>query len=100
MSKLTSIASVQTKGLKKHFLEQERGDNKIKRKHRDDESEEEMQNINSIAGSQKRNRLLMLDINTHKTSEENDPNIVGFEVSCLFKQPLNRAAFVWDWGIT
>ncbi|XP_021916790.1 probable ATP-dependent RNA helicase kurz isoform X2 [Zootermopsis nevadensis] len=81
LSKLTSIASIQTKGLKRYFLEQEKGDKKIKRKHRDDENEEEMQNINSIAGSQKRNRLLMLGIDVNRTSEENDPNVVGFEVS-------------------
>lgn len=90
LSKLTSIASIQTKGLKKHFLEQERGDDKIKRKHRDDENEEEIQSVNSIAGSRKRNRLLSLDIDVNETSEENDPNVVGFEVRCLFKQPLDR----------
>lgn len=100
LSKLTSIASIQTKGLKRYFLEQEKGDKKIKRKHRDDENEEEMQNINSIAGSQKRNRLLMLGIDVNRTSEENDPNVVGFEVRCSFKQPLNRQSFVWEQWIT
>jgi hypothetical protein len=99
LNKLTSIASIQTKGLKKHFLEQERGDTK-KQKHRDDENEEEMQRINSISGSQKHNRLLMLGIDVNNTTEENDPSVVGFEVRCLFKHPLNIPASVWNHWIT
>ncbi|KAJ4445445.1 hypothetical protein ANN_07250 [Periplaneta americana] len=80
LSQLTSITSVQTKGLKKHFLEQERGDKKVKRK-QVDEDEEEAHNINSIAGSQKRKRLLMLELDEEKTAEAKDPNVVGLETS-------------------
>jgi hypothetical protein len=87
LSQLTSIASIQTKGLKKHFLEQEKVDNKSKRKQRYDENEE-VQSINSIAGSRKRKRLLMMGTEVNKTSEVKDPNVVGFEVRILHKQSL------------
>lgn len=86
LRQLTSIASIQTKGLKRHFLEQENGD-KIRQKYRGDENEREMQNVNSVAGSRKRKRLLMMDMDVNKTSEEKDPNIVGFEVICSLKHP-------------
>jgi hypothetical protein len=85
LSQLTSIASIQTKGLKKHFLEQEKGDDKIRKMHSIDENEGEMQNISSIAGSRKRKRLLTMDVGVKKTSEEKDPNVVGFEVRTLLK---------------
>jgi hypothetical protein len=83
LSQLTSIASVQTKGLKKHFLEQEKVDNKSKRK-RNDENEE-VQSINSIAGSRKHKHLLMMGTEVNKASEVKDPNIVGFEVRLFLK---------------
>lgn len=87
LSQLTSIASIQTKGLKKHFLEQENGE-KIRQKYRGDENEREMQNINSVAGSRKRKWLLMMmDKDANKTSEEKDPNVVGFEVICSLRHP-------------
>jgi hypothetical protein len=85
LGQLTSIASIQTKGLKKHFLEQEKGDDKIRKNCRGDENEGEMQIINSIAGSRKRKRLLMMDMDVNKTSGEKDPNVVGFEVRCSLK---------------
>jgi hypothetical protein len=94
LRQLTSIASIQTKGLKKHFLEQEKGNNEVKRKHRDDENEEGIQSINSIAGSRKRKHFLMMGIDTNKTSEEKDPNIVGFEVRSSFKQSLSSLTFI------
>jgi hypothetical protein len=72
--------------LKRHFLEQETGD-KIRQKCRGDENEREKQNINSVAGSRKRKRLLMMDMDVNKTSEQMDPNIVGFEVICSLKHP-------------
>lgn len=87
MSHLTSIASIQTKGLKKHFLEQEKVDNKSKRKQRNDENEE-VQSINSIAGSRKHKRLLMMGTEVNRTSEVKDPNVVGFEVRILLKHFL------------
>jgi len=86
LSQLTSIASVQTKGLKRHFLEQENSD-KIRQKYRDDENEREMQNLNSVAGSRKRKWLLMMDMDVNKTKEEKDPNVVGFEVIHSLKHP-------------
>jgi hypothetical protein len=79
--------------LKKHFLEQEKCDNKIKRKQRNDENEEEMQSINSITGSRKRKRLLMTGVDANKTSEGKDPNVVGFEVRLLFKQSSKQICF-------
>jgi hypothetical protein len=85
LDQLTSIASIQTKGLKKLFLEQEKGDDKIKRNHRAKENEGEVQNINSIAGSRKRKRLLMVDMDVNRTAEAKDPNVVGFEVRCSLK---------------
>jgi hypothetical protein len=84
LSKLTSIASIQTKGLKKHFLEQENGD-KFRQKYRGDENELEMQNISNVADSRKHKWLLMMDMDVNKTSEEKDPNVVGFEVICSLK---------------
>jgi hypothetical protein len=92
-SQQTSIASIQTKGLKKHFLEQEKVGNKIKQKQKTDENEGEVQSINSIAGSRKRKRLLMMDTEVNKTSEGKDPNVVGFEVSFLFKLCLILICF-------
>lgn len=93
LSQLTSIASIQTKGLKKHFLEQEKVDNKIKRKQRNDENEEEVQSINSISGSRKRKHLLMMGTEENKASKVKDPNVVGFEVRLLFKQTLKYICF-------
>lgn len=93
LSQLTSITSIQTRGLKKHFLEQEKVDNKITRKRRNDKNEEEVQIINSISGSRKRKRLLMMGTEVNKTSEGKDPNVVGFEVRLFFKQSLKHICF-------
>lgn len=63
-NQLTSITSLQTKGLKRHVSEENKG-------------------VNSIAGSKKRRLRLMLeeqDANDIKTKLPKDPNVVGVEV--------------------
>lgn len=72
LSKLTSIASIQTKGLKRHFFEEAHPE-KIKPK-RDVQVGEVK--LNSIAGS-KRRKLLGNRVQEVST----DPNIVGFDSS-------------------
>ena len=79
ISQLTSIASIQTKGLRKHFLEQEKGELHTKRKQRECETEDEPQILNSISGS-KRKRLQLIGAGIVKNGIEKDPNVVGFEV--------------------
>lgn len=59
---LTSIAQIQTKGLKRHI-------------------NEEKKKINSIAGSKKKRMKLMLAEENSNKPKATDPNVVGFEVS-------------------
>lgn len=70
MFKLTSIASIQTKGLKRHFFEEAHPE-KIKRK-----KDTIQVKLNSISGS-KRKKLLQ----TNNKPNSGDPNIVGFDSS-------------------
>lgn len=72
LEKLTSITTIQTKGLKRYFFEEQ---NELKEKLNKDNSVQEMR-IDSLAGS-KRKPCPRREINYDK----NDPNIVGFESS-------------------
>ncbi|XP_050302420.1 probable ATP-dependent RNA helicase kurz [Anthonomus grandis grandis] len=74
LSQLTSIASVQTKGLKRYFQE-ESNPEKVKIK-KDLPSVEKK--INAIKGA-KRRKLLQGTSVPDKKVRSNDPNIVGFE---------------------
>lgn len=74
LSKLTSIASIQTKGLKRHFFEEANPD-KVKPKNNNDISNGDIK-LNSISGA-KRRKLIQDNINQKTT----DPNIVGFDSS-------------------
>ncbi|KAJ8951390.1 hypothetical protein NQ318_009954 [Aromia moschata] len=76
LSQLTSIASIQTKGLKRHFYE-ELNPQKIKPK-RDIDILNGEAKLNSISGSKRRKLLLE---NDEEFSKINDPNVVGFENS-------------------
>ena len=83
ISQLTSITSIQTKGLRKHFLEQQKGALKKKQKHKEDDTIEETQTLNSVSGS-KRKRLHLTNVNVADNPIEKDPNIVGFEVVSFY----------------
>lgn len=74
LAKLTSISSIQTKGLKRHFFEEAHPE-KSKRK-KDANNKNQEVKLNSISSS-KRTKLLHHDTQL----KVNDPNIVGFENS-------------------
>lgn len=74
LSKLTSIASIQTKGLKRHFFEEAHPE-KIKPK-KNANVPEGLVRLNSISGA-KRKKLMQ----TNAELKSNDPNIVGFDSS-------------------
>ncbi|XP_014479502.1 PREDICTED: probable ATP-dependent RNA helicase kurz [Dinoponera quadriceps] len=71
-----SFTSLQNKGLKRYFQEQEAPESKLKRKVLEEESDTEVV-VNSIKGSKKK-RLAVLD-NAKQTVS--DPNVIGFEES-------------------
>lgn len=73
LSKLTSIASIQTKGLKRHFFEEAHPE---KLKPKKNHFTNEQVKLNSISGSKR--KKLMTDIVQQSSS---DLNIVGFESS-------------------
>ncbi|KAL0267171.1 UNVERIFIED_CONTAM: hypothetical protein PYX00_009519 [Menopon gallinae] len=78
LNSLTTVASIQTKGLKRHFMEMEKGN-----------LEEDLANIekketvlNSIGGSKRKKRILNAILSKNKQEESvNDPNIVGMDDS-------------------
>lgn len=70
---LTSISSIQTKGLRKFFQEQE-FDSKLKLTHPLQEQEIK---LNSIKGAKRKRLQLLNDEDNNK--KNNDPNVVGFE---------------------
>lgn len=72
LSQLTSIATVQTKGLKKFSLE-----NDTKSKEDNIENSDDNKKINALKGS-KRKRISLLNDNLKKF-KSSDPNIVGLE---------------------
>lgn len=73
LSQLTSISSVQTKGLKKYFLEEAHPE-KVKLKSKS-KINPEVGTINCLSGAKR--RKLMVET----TPKSDDPNIVGFESS-------------------
>lgn len=75
LSQLTSLASIQTKGLKRHFLEQQYG---VKSKESASKVHSKEIKLNSIKGA-KRKRLELLNANDNDNAKSNDPNVVGFE---------------------
>lgn len=70
LKKLTSIASVQTKGLKRYFLEEER-ENKPKTENNVSEGK-----LDSLKGSKRK-----IVVQERASYDKIDPNIVGFESS-------------------
>lgn len=78
LSFLTSITSVQTKGLKSLFSETDKSSPK-KLQYAE---EDDVQHISSVAGSRKKKYLQLTDETPQ--SMPNDPNIVGLEVSANF----------------
>ncbi|XP_044261323.1 probable ATP-dependent RNA helicase kurz [Tribolium madens] len=76
LTKLTSIATVQTKGLKRHFLEEQNGD-KPKKPKRDLQIISGEVKLNSLSGA-KRRHLLEQEV---EVKTNGDPNVVGFESS-------------------
>ncbi|XP_063930148.1 probable ATP-dependent RNA helicase kurz [Zophobas morio] len=76
LNKLTSISTVQTKGLKRHLLEETTVE-KPKKPKRDLQILSGEIKLNSISGAKRRQ---LLEEET-KTETINDPNVVGFESS-------------------
>jgi len=80
-SQLTSISSMQTKGIKRHLHELESGvkiSSKVRRSQGLDEDGPSTA-FNSVAGSRKWKALLMSGSSVKEKEVSNDPNIVGFE---------------------
>ncbi|XP_008191976.1 probable ATP-dependent RNA helicase kurz [Tribolium castaneum] len=75
LTKLTSIATVQTKGLKRHYLEEQTGDKKKPK--RDLQIISGEIKLNSLSGAKRRQLLEQ----TVDTKPNGDPNVVGFESS-------------------
>lgn len=73
-----SLTSLQTKGLKRHFREEELPPKEHKVK-TDNEIEDDEVSVNAIKGSKKR-RLAILQ-EGRKQETISDPNVVGFDVS-------------------
>lgn len=76
LNKLTSIATIQTKGLKKYFQEQQASE-KVNENNSNDLQNKEVK-INILAGA-KRKRIAL--INEAKNKVTTDPNVIGFESS-------------------
>ncbi|KAL1501462.1 hypothetical protein ABEB36_006778 [Hypothenemus hampei] len=78
LSQLTSLASVQTKGLKKHFKEIAHPES-LKIKNTDFLDNDTTKKINPIKGAyRKRKLLLQQDNDSNKRTKISDPNVVGF----------------------
>lgn len=80
LQQLVSISSVQTKGLKKHFLEQQYPNKNLPKSRVDDSLGDNNYVLNSLQGS-KRKRLDALDGNEKRSKISSDPNVVGLEES-------------------
>ncbi|KAK6640675.1 hypothetical protein RUM44_012372 [Polyplax serrata] len=74
LEKLTSLAAVQTKGLKRHFAESNFHDGSVDSIKQSSEAE-----INSIKGSKKRRKLLEAAAKKNWKPTECNPNVVGFD---------------------
>lgn len=87
LQQYTSLSAFQTKGLKKHFWEQQYG--VVNKRKLTDNIDEDSKTLSSIAGSNKKRRLAMLaGYNDQNDSDEDDnakkiknPNIVGLDDS-------------------
>lgn len=86
LKELTSIAALQTKGLKRIFQEQEEGSSISKKKARNDDHNIDEQSgsyLNSLSGSKKRKALLKAGLwkQDDPRQESKSSNVVGFQSS-------------------
>lgn len=88
MNELTSIASLQTKGLKRHFQEEESATlSSSKLEHLSDEiNGHSSSTLNCVSGSKKRKALIKAGLwkKQNETMENSNLNVVGFEVFIMF----------------
>lgn len=99
MSELTSIASLQTKGLKRHF--QEEGSTSLSNIKIENLNRNSNISLNCVSGSKKRKALLKAGLwkEDDEKEERQDLNIVGFEViiviySAFYPCELNDFKFI------
>lgn len=86
MKELTSIASLQTKGLKRLFQEEDSTAPSRKPKYSANDDEQSEYVLNSISGSKKRKALLKAGLwdQSDDTHKDHDSNVVGFEVDSIY----------------